>query len=104
MTAPTAAELTEFVIQAHDQLHKGNVGQAHEMLHKAMGIDNDRALAAQPMANTADFDRAFRDLCLTHGRKAMFILADKTDALGRTRILTGGDAQLCSTFDRKLTL
>ncbi|APW38491.1 hypothetical protein RD110_15830 [Rhodoferax koreense] len=102
MTAPTAAEVAEFAIQAHDQLHKGDIGKAHEMLHKAMGIDNDKALPAQPMAHTVDFDRAFRDLCREHGRKAMFILADKTDALGRTRIMTGGDAQLCATFDRKL--
>lgn len=95
-------ELLELVMQAHDQLHKGDTGKAHEMLHKAMGIDNEAPLPAAPMAHTSKFDTAFRHLCREHGIKAMFILADKPDALGRSRIMSGGDAQLCNTFDRKL--
>lgn len=88
-------------MQAHDQLHKGKVGRAHEMLHKAMGIDNDRQLATKPIAHIADFDKAFRDLCEKHNRKAMYILADGDTPKG-TRILSGGDAQLCGYFDRRL--
>lgn len=37
MSDPTTLEL---VAQAHDQLHKSNVASCHELLHKAMGLDN----------------------------------------------------------------
>lgn len=97
----TAEQLQEFVMQAHDQLHKGKVGKAHDMLHKAMGIDNDKQLPSAPMAHTADFDAAFRALCISHNAKAMYVLAAGESAKG-TRIMSGGDAELCGYFDRKL--
>ena len=58
-----AEDRAEYVIQAHDQLHKGDVGQAHELLHKAMGVDNDTPLPAAPMSHMMDFDAAFRTAC-----------------------------------------
>lgn len=38
MIAPTPT--LGLVAQAHDQLHKSNVASCHELLHKAMGLDN----------------------------------------------------------------
>lgn len=92
----------EYVVQAHDQLHKGDVGQAHEMLHKAMGIDNDTQLPAAPMSHMMDFDAAFRTACRKNNRRAMYLVIDGIDANGRARILSGGDAELCALFDQKL--
>lgn len=94
--ARSVADTLELVAQAHDQLHKGAVGVAHELLHKAMGVDNSvtPALPAQPMAHAIGFNAAFVDLCKLHQVKAAYLMADSTDAQGRTRLLGGGDQDL----------
>ena len=91
----TQAETLELLAQAHDQLHKGAAGVAHELLHKALGLDNSIAqLPSEPLAHGIDFNRGFVDLCRLHKVKAAYIMADTVDAKGRTRLIGGGDQDI----------
>ena len=95
-------EAVEAISQAHDQLHKGNVDQAHELIHKAMGIDNSVEMPARPIAHRRGFDRAFIKACRKHEVKAAFVLVDGEDESGRSRLLAGGDAELCQFLGQLL--
>ena len=99
MNPPTTIEL---VAQAHDQLHKGIVGMAHELLHKAMGLDNSvgAALPAELLSHAIEFNNGFIELCRLHNAKAAFLLADTTAAQGRTRLI--GDVDLDALLMRLL--
>ncbi len=90
---PTTLEL---VAQAHDQLHKGAAGVAHELLHKALGLDNSvgAQLPSDPLAHRIEFNAAFVELCRLHNVKAAYLAADTVDAQGRTRLLAGGDQDI----------
>lgn len=94
----------ELVAQAHDQLHKSNVASCHELLHKAMGLDNSvgALLPSGPLAHSIEFNRGFVELCRLHNVKAAYIMADTTDAKGRTRLIGGGDQELDAFLTRIL--
>ena len=91
----TREDLLEICNQAHDELHKGNTQEAHELLHKALDGERLYMLRVNPLLHRAAFDVAFRDASAEHGAVAMYILADNQTSEGQVRILTGGDAQLC---------
>lgn len=98
--------MSDILLQVHDQLHKGNVDAAHELLHKALGLDNESdavRLAPRPLAHMSAFDNDFRKLCQKHGIRAMFVAdGGKRHEDGKHRILTGGSAELCRAFARRL--
>lgn len=94
----------ELIAQAHDQLHKGAVGMAHELLHKAMGLDNSVTpeLPAQPLAHAIGFNAAFVDLCKLHQVKAAYLMVDSIDDQGRARLIGGGDQDVDALLMRLL--
>lgn len=89
--------LVERIAQAHDALHKGDVDQAHEQLHAAMGADG--TLAVDPLADGERFDRAFRQMAAAHGVQAMYVRAFGAPDERGTRLVSGGDAALCAFVD-----
>ena len=93
-------EWLESVYQAHDLLHKGMVEEAHEVLHKLMGIDNDAPVDHRPIAHRQGFDQAFITACRKNGVRAAYVMIDTQDESGVVRLLGGGDAQLSSVIDR----
>lgn len=101
MSEPTTLEL---VAQAHDQLHKSNVASCHELLHKAMGLDNSvgALLPSDPLAHGIEFNKGFVELCRLHNVKAAYIMADTTYAQGRTRLIGGGDQDIDAFLTRLL--
>lgn len=90
--------LVEHIAQAHDRLHKGDVEEAHELLHQALGSGEIDA-TVRPLSHRDKFDRAFRDLCVRHAVAASYILVDEIGGDGRARLLSGGDALLTSQLD-----
>lgn len=94
------ADLKEFILQAYDLLHKGRVEEAHEVLHKALGVDNDAPSDHKPIGHRSGFDHAFRTACRKNGVRAMCVLIDSVDQAKGTRLLSGGDADLCEFVDR----
>lgn len=97
-----ADEITEVLAQAHDALHKGQNDVAHELLHKALGVDNDIEFPVAQIAHRFGFDQAFRTACRKNGVRAMYLLVDTVDRGGKARLLSGGDAELCRVMDRRL--
>lgn len=92
----------ELILQAHDLLHKGDVSGAHEVLHKLLGVDNDAPVNHRPIAHRMDFDQAFRTARRKNGVTAMYVLADTTNADGSTRVISGGNADLCRYFGSRM--
>lgn len=91
----------ETVMQAHNALHIGEHGQAHELLHKALGVDNDAEPVAAPLAHIAGFDKAFITACRKHGVSAAYVLMDKANSKpGQPRILCGGEQSLAAMIKR----
>lgn len=91
----------EALLQAHDRLHKDDPDSAHAVIHEAMGIRDhatDDAHDVEPMADTATFDAAFRDLCTTHNVRAAYVSAVSESERG-TRLMSGGDADLSAFLD-----
>ncbi len=106
MTAPDLPEnMAEIVANAHDQLHKEQVEKAHELLHLALGVDNESD-AAEDLGLFVDkrsFDHAFRTACRKNKMRAAYVLLEKTDTAGKqVRIITGGDAGVCQVVDHVL--
>lgn len=84
---------TEILLQAHNMLHQGDVAAAHELLHKALGVDNDASVGA-PIGHRRGFDQAFITACRKNNVRAAYVLIDTQDANGMARLLSGGDADL----------
>ena len=59
-------------------------------------------LPADPLAHSIEFNKGFVELCRLHSVKAAYIMADTTDALGRTRLIGGGDQELDAFLTRLL--
>jgi hypothetical protein len=93
-------DLMEFCAQVHNQLHLGNVGEAHELLHKALAGERIDMVTIAPFLQRLDFDAAFRTACRKNGAVACYVHLIRED--GKTRILTGGDADLCAWLDETL--
>ena len=92
----------ELILQAHDQMHKGNYSEAHELLHQSLGANTVHELPAATIAHRFDFDQAFRTACRKNGVRAMYVLIDNTQPNGQTRLLSGGDGQLCTEIDKRI--
>lgn len=92
----------EGAIQAHDRLHKDDVAGCHDLLHYALGVDDD-AGTVEPLSQRTGWDKAFRDLCRRFDVKASFVLVDSVDETeGVSRLLSGGDSELCGLIDTAL--
>lgn len=95
--------LDELVMQAHDRLHKDDVGAAHELLHAALGLEEPVMGDVAPLAQRQRFDEAFRQLCIREGVRASYVLIDRVEsqgrALDRVRLCSGGDGELCQIVD-----
>lgn len=97
----------EGAIQAHDRLHKDDIAGCHDLLHYALGVDDDATEGArnsvEPLSQRTGWDKAFRDLCRRFDVKASFVLVDSVDeAEGTSRLLSGGDGELCGLIDTAL--
>lgn len=93
----------ELVMAAHDALHKGDTAAAHELLHKALGVDNDAEMNRQikGLAHIAGFDHAFITACRKHSVRAAYVLIDPVHSTnGRARMISGGDAVICQAMQR----
>lgn len=95
--------IDELVLQAHDRLHKGDVGAAHELIHAALGLEEPTLDDVAPLGQRARFDEAFRELCIREGVRASYVLIDRVEsegrALNRVRLCSGGDGELCQIVD-----
>ena len=90
---------TEWALQAHDALHKGDVETCHETLHVMLGLSPDETLPVAPLSAASPFDAEFRALCRKHNVAAAYV-ADGGLTPGRgTRLLSGGEANLCAWLD-----
>lgn len=93
--------LDECVRQAHDQLHRDDVDACHELLHEALGQGEADVERVAPLAGLAQFDLAFRRLCLNHGVRAGYVAIDgERDSDGAARLVSGGDGTLVALVDR----
>lgn len=89
----------ENVLQAHDRLHKGDVEAAHELVHVALGLEEEVEHEVAPLALSSAFDADFRALCVKYGAKASYILVDRyEEEKGGHRIISGGDGELCAAL------
>lgn len=92
----SVARLREALAQIHDRLHKGDIENAHELCHQALGSGyvNPGDVAPLTERSFTTFDDEFRHLCMRTGLKAAFVVATPHDDGKGARILTGGDAEL----------
>lgn len=103
-TARRIARLTETIVQAHDRRDKDDVEACHAVLHQALGLNDgivDGPDVVAPLGPRVPFDEAFRRLCIEHGARASYVLADRETPQG-TRLISGGDAELCAHVDRAM--
>lgn len=81
---------------AHDQLHKGEVEEAHRIIHRGLGIED--GVIDQSKAFFRDFDVAFNTACRKNNVLAAYVIFDLHDPGNprKARILTGGEMQTVS--------
>lgn len=98
------------LIKIHDLLHKDQVDQAHEVIHAALGCDNDNPPAdLPPLKTTASeedsraFDKDFVDLVKRHGIRAAYVFLRPHDEDPKQfSILCGGEQIATKWLDRAL--
>lgn len=93
---------TEWALQAHDALHKGDEEACHLALHRALGLDTSEELLVQPLTDGSPFDREFVDLCRRHNVRAAYVAAGAEVEEKGTRLITGGEANMCAFLDQRL--
>jgi len=84
----------EAILQIHDRIHKGEIEAAHEMCHEALGSGRVTSDVAPLGGGPAEFDRLFRELCISTRTKASYVAGVPVDDDGQIRVLTGGDQEL----------
>lgn len=86
------AELEQALLVVHNHLHKGNVLEAHEVIHRAMGVTGDEVDPLRPRFYR-DFEQAFLTAVRRHNVQAAYVIFDQPDPAQprKVRILTGGD-------------
>lgn len=98
---PLPANMAEIVANAHDRLHKSQVEEAHELLHKALGVDNDAAQELGIFTDKRNFDHAFRTACKKNLTRAAYVVVEQEDPKNkRVRIVTGGDVDVCRLVEQ----
>ena len=120
---PNTAELERYARLAHDCLHKNQVDEAHELLHKSVGLDNDGEhdpattkerlaevgldAAGIKSASQDDalqvFEAAFIALCEATGIAPAWLYL-KPDPEGGHRIVIGGQQETCRYLDEAITV
>lgn len=85
----------ELAMQAHDALHAEDIDRCHDHLHAILGVGQVRSDFA-PLADGLKFDHDFRDLCVRHGIRAAYVVAEPVEAEGRARLCAGGDSDVCA--------
>lgn len=94
-TTPHEVESTEALSQAvsviHDELHKGNVAEAHIACHKALGIE-DGPVDPGGRKFFRSFDIAFNTACRKNGVDACYVIFDHDNPAEprKVRVLMGG--------------
>ncbi len=85
-------ELEQALSVIHDELHKGNVDLVHELVHRALGIEDG---PIDPLGRKfyRDFDIAFNTACLKNNVVGAYVIFDhdNPDEPRQVRILTGGN-------------
>jgi hypothetical protein len=86
---------------AHDQLHKGNVAEAHNIIHRGLGVE-DGGIDPNGPKFFNEFDRAFLTACRKNNVRAAYILFDADDPKNprKVRILTGGEVMTLELLKR----
>lgn len=94
--------LLEVIVQAHDRIHKGQVDEAEEILHQALGAgDYDGDVAS--LSQHHGFDEAFRRLCVARRLRAAYVLVGEMNVEEReVRLISGGDSILCALLDASI--
>jgi hypothetical protein len=86
------ADLAQALSVIHDELHKGNVEKAHELVHRALGIEDG---PIDPLGRRfyRDFDVAFNTACRKNNVVGAYVVFDhdNPDEPRQVRILTGGN-------------
>ena len=91
------SEREELLAQAlsliHDALHKGDLASAHDIAHRALGINGDEFDPNGPRF-FRDFDAAFTTAVRKHNVPAAYIVFDAPDRSKpqAIRLVTGGHA------------
>lgn len=87
------AQLEQAMSLIHDALHKGDVEAAHELAHRALGIDGNEIDLKGPRFYR-DFEQSFLTAVRKHNVPAAFLILDYDDPSNprKARVLTGGNA------------
>lgn len=86
------SDLAQAVSVIHDELHKGNVEEAHLTCHRALGIEDGDI---DPLGRKfyRDFDVAFNTACRKNNVVAAYVIFDhdNPNEPRQVRILMGGN-------------
>lgn len=87
------AELEQALSLIHNALHAGNVQTAHELAHRALGIDGTKIDPSGP-SFFRDFEKSFLTAVRKHNVAAAYVIFDQPDPQqpNLLRILMGGHA------------
>lgn len=90
-------QLKQALLEAHNAMHQGDYKHAHEIMHAALGIDNQElVLTGKPYFQ--GFDQSFRTALRKHNVAAAYIILDFTPypgEQGNCRLMTGGHVETC---------
>jgi hypothetical protein len=105
LSALTLEQIQTAVYAAHNEIHKGNVQKAHEMLHMAVHgqpVELPTALSK----DVTKFEYGFNKLARVEGVIAAFVVAKQSDIVSakgvRMTLIAGGDADLCAMLKKAL--
>jgi hypothetical protein len=92
LEAPEDSNFAQALSVIHDELHKGNVGEAHSVAHRALGIE-DGLIDQLGRKFYRDFDIAFNTACRKTNVVAGYVIFDhdNPDQPRQVRILMGGN-------------
>lgn len=87
------SDLAQALSVIHDELHKGNVEEAHQLVHRALGVEDG---PIDPLGRKfyRDFDIAFNVACRKNNVAAAYVIFDhdNPNEPRQVRILMGGNA------------
>lgn len=85
-------DLAQALSVIHDELHKGNIGEAHTLVHRALGVEDG---PIDPLGRKfyREFDIAFSTACRKNNVVAAYIIFDHDNPAEprQVRILMGGN-------------
>ena len=101
MTTTRLAELERAIDLIHDQIHKGNVEAAHDLLHRAAGL-SDAVINTDGPHFYREFAIAFNVAARKHNVFGAYVIFEQSDPDNprMVRVLTGGEAKSCKILDQ----